>query len=462
MLNIRGSSAACRSLLTLAIALACGGIQTSSAASLLDVYDQAAQSDPTIRAAEATRLATREARPQAWSNFLPDISANASWSGTTSGGDLNSPAGQAFNTTRLIPGTVRGGSWGLSAVESVNLPSMLRALQRTDYTLAQADLTYHAAEQNLAVRVAQRYFNVLAARDSLSAAESSLEALNQQLERAEKRFEVGLSAITDVQEARASRDRATATVISAKRTLATNQELLREITGSVSEPLAAPGDDMPLISPDPQNEDQWVQKAMEGNLDLANSRINLDIATHDVGTQKLTRWPTVTLGANYRNSNAYDDLKALGSDNTTNTWTGTWFSLGITVPLFTGGQTSSLIRQAVYTQRAFRERLEQSTRETERAARDAYLSVESSISQVQANRQALESSRLALQATEAGFDVGTRTTIDVLNSRNALLTAEQNYFQSRYTYITSLITLKSVTGTLMREDLVQINSWLTR
>jgi outer membrane protein len=439
--------------ITLALILAVSGAGPVHAASLMDVYDQAAQSDPTIRAAEATRLATREARPQAWSNFLPDISANASWSGTAAGG---------LASSSNIPGTVRGGSWGLTAVESVNLPSMLRSLQRTDFVLAQADLTYHSAEQNLAVRVALRYFNVLAAEDSLSAAQSSLEALNQQLERAEKRFEVGLSAITDVQEARASRDIANATVISAKRTLATNVELLREITGSMLDKLAAPGDDMPLISPDPQSEDQWVQKALEGNLDLANNRINLDLATHDVGSQKLTRFPTLTLGANYRNSNIYNNRDLAGFDTTGNSWSGTWFSAGISVPIFSGGQTSSLIRQAVYTQRAARERLEQSTRETERAARDAYLGVQSSIIQVQANKQALESSRLALQATEAGFDVGTRTTIDVLNSRNLLLSAEQSYAQSRYNYITSLITLKTVTGNLTRDDLLQINSWLTR
>ncbi|MGE0115550.1 MAG: TolC family outer membrane protein [Steroidobacteraceae bacterium] len=456
MSHIRVSLRACQSALALALTVI--GSTHVNAASLLDVYDQAAQSDPVIRAAEATRLANREARPQALALFLPYISANASWAGTTYGSDTSVVNGQTVG----LATTTRGGSWGLSAVESINLPSMLRSLKRTDYVLAQADLTYHAAEQNLAVRVAQRYFNVLAAEDVLSAAQSSLDALNQQLERAEKRFEVGLSAVTDVQEARASRDRASATVISAKRTLATNEELLREITGSMLDDLAAPGDDMPLISPDPQSEDEWVQKAMDGNMDLAASRISLDLATHDVGSQKLNRFPTVTLGANYRNSNAYSDFKALGSDNTTNAWSGTWFSVGISVPIFTGGETSSLIRESVYLQRAARERLEQSTRETERAARDAYLGVQSSISQVQANKQALESSRLALQATEAGFDVGTRTTIDVLNSRNALLIAEQNYAQSRYDYITNLITLKTVTGSLTREDLQQINGWLTR
>jgi outer membrane protein len=436
--------------LSMVIAIALTSMTTASATSLLDVYDQAAQSDPTIRAAAASRLASREARPQAIAAFLPDISANADWKGTTAGGD------------KLLSKTTRGGSWGISATESINLPNILRSLNRTDYTLAQADLTYHSAELNLITRVATRYFNVLSAKDTLKAAQSSLESLNQQLERAEKRFEVGLAAITDVQEARASRDSANSRVISSKRTLATNQELLREITGANLEELAAPGEDMPLITPDPQSADEWSQMAMNGNIDLASSRLSLETATFDLGTQKLNRFPTLTLGANYSNSNAYSDLKPFGSDNTTNKWSGTWFSAGVSVPLFSGGEVSSKIRQSVYQQRAARERVEQVTRETERSARDAYLGLQSSIAQVQANKQALESSRLALQATEAGFNVGTRTTIDVLTSRNNLLTAEQNYASSRYNYITSLITLKTVSGLLTRDDLLLINSWLTQ
>lgn len=436
--------------LTLTMALALASLATAHAANLLEVYDQAAQSDPTIRAAEANRLASREARPQALASFLPSISANFGWSGTTSGGD------------NLPSNTVRGGSWGITATETISLPTILRNLKRTDYTLAQADLSYHSAELSLISRVATRYFNVLSAEDSLKAAQSSLEALNQQLDRAEKRFEVGLAAITDVQEARASRDSANSRVISAKRTLATNQELLREVTGAMVDDLAAPGDDMPLITPDPQSADQWVQQALDGNIDLASTRLSLETATHDLGTQKLTRLPTITLGANYRNSNAYDELKPFGSDNTTNSWSGTWLSASVNVPLFTGGATTSKIRQSVYQQRAARERVEQSTRETERAARDAYLGLQSAISQVEANKQALESARLALQATEAGFDVGTRTTIDVLTSRNLLLNAEQGYASSRYSYISNLITLKTVSGVLTREDLQQINSWLTQ
>jgi outer membrane protein len=443
----------------LSIAISALGMSYASAATLLEVYDQAAQSDPTIRGAAATRLASREARPQAWAGFMPDISANWSWAGTTSGGESGS-SGTAGSPT--VAGTTRGGSWGITATESINLPSMLRSLKRTDYTLALADVTYHAAEQTLATRVATRYFAVLSARDSLNALQVSLDSYNQQLERAEKRFEVGLSAITDVQEARASRDRAASQVISGKQTLATAQEQLRAIAGSQVDNLAAPGDDMPLITPDPQSAEDWVNKGLAGNLDLASARISAEMASYDVGTQKLNRWPTVTLGANYRNSNAYNDFKMLGDDNTTNTWSGTWFSAGVTVPIFSGGLVSSQIRQAVYQQRAARDRVEQVNLDTASSVRDAYLSVQSAISLVQANKQALESSRLALQATEAGFDVGTRTNIDVLTSRQTLLAAEQAYASSRYTYITNIISLKALTGSLTREDLVQINSWLTQ
>lgn len=431
------------------------------ATSLLDIYDRAAQSDPQIRAAEANRLATREAKPQAWAALLPDIAAVGDWSVVRNGGHQTTAtdlaSGEQFVSQR---GTVRGGSWGVQAVESINIPLMLRNLKRTDYTLAQADLTYHAAEQNLAVRVAQAYFNVLAANDTLNSARASLEAFNRQLEQQEKRFEVGLSANTDVAEARASRDSANATVISSKQALISAQEALRVIAGELADTnLAAPADEIPLIVPEPQNQDEWVRRAMEGNLDLAANRVALEAATYDVGTLKTERYPQLTLGAQYVNNNSFRDVDV---NNSVNTWSGTAFSLGIKVPIFSGGLISSQIRQGVYQERAARENLELSTRVTESSARNAYLSMESSIALVQANKQALESARLALQATEAGFEVGTRTTIDVLTSRKNLLAAEVAYEQSRYAYITNLIALKQVTGSLTRGDLELINGWLTR
>jgi len=445
-------------LIAASIAMA---MQTSHATDLLEIYDQAAINDPTILTAASVRLAAREAKPQAWANLLPNISANANWSNIECVGysqciSSGVPVGTSPNNNVV---TQRGGTWGITATEQINIPAMLRNLKRTDYTLAQADLTYHAAEQTLAVRVTQRYFNVLLAKDTLNSAQASLAAFNQQLEQQQSRFDVGLSAETDVQEARAARDSASATVISAKRNLASAQEQLREIAGAEIEDLAAPGDDMPLITLEPQNIEAWVEKSLEGNLTLASSRISMEAASYDLGTLKTRRYPSLSLGASYNNSSAFRDLEVHDS---TKRWTGTILSVGISVPIFTGGMLASQVSQGQYQLDAARHTVELVTRQTDSSARDAYLGMQSSVALVQANKQALESARLALDATEAGVEVGTRTTIDVLNSRKSLQLAEVQYQQSRYQYITQLITLKQITGELDRADLEQINGWLTK
>jgi len=445
------------------VALFVAAALPAHATNLLEIYDRAAQNDPQIRAADANRLANREARPQAWAQLLPNIAANAGWTSmvcSVNSAQCNSVG--LYDPTAPRPAdsyTKRGGSYGISATERINIPLMLRDLKRTDYVLAQADLTYHAAEQDLAIRVANAYFGVLSAQDILNSAQASLAAFNKQLEQQEKRFEVGLSANTDVQEARAARDTANATVISAKRSLASAQERLRVIAGNFVDTLAAPIEDVPLIVPEPQSEEEWVRKSMESNLNLAAARLALDTATYDLGTVKTYRYPSLTLGASYNNNKTFNNFD---TSQGVNSWNGTVVSVGISVPIFSGGLVSSQIRQETYLQRAARENLELATRQTDSGARDAYLGMQSSIALVQANKQAYESARLALQATEAGFDVGTRTTIDVLNARKALLNAEVQYEQSRYSYITQLIVLKQVSGTLSRADLELINSWLTK
>lgn len=458
MLNIRKLS---RISGLMAMSLLTGFAAQAQTTNLLEIYDRAAQNDPQIRAADANRLATREAHPQAWSQLLPNISANANWTSMACGAystDCDS-VGIPSSALSTTPTTVRGGSYGISAVERVNLPLMLRNLKHTDYVLAQADLTYHAAEQDLAVRVANAYFGVLNAKDALSSAQANLAALNKQLEQQEKRFEVGLSANTDVQEAQAARDSASAKVISSKQAVASALEQMRIIAGSIVDDLAAPRDDMPLIVPAPQNEEGWVKKSLDGNINLAAARVAQDMATYDLGTVKTTRYPSLTLGASYNNNKFFNNFN---TQQGVNLWNGTIVSVGISVPLFSGGMISSQIRQDVYLQRAARENVELATRQADSDARNDFLGMQSAIALVQADKQALDSARLALQATEAGFDVGTRTTIDVLNSRNALFTADLQYKQSRYQYIIQLIVLKQVSGELSRADLEMINSWLIK
>ena len=445
-------------------------VSTAAAEDLKAVYERALINDPQIREAEALRRATREAKPQAWAAILPQISGSASRTKADSEVEGQFPQeivqnGQTvvFNflsSSKSKPETDR---WSLDLRQSLISWDNWVAIKRADRQVAQSEADYQAAEQQLILRVSEAYFNVLAAQDTVDAQASSLEAISRQLEQAEKRFEVGLIAITDVQEARAARDSAAAAVIAAKRQLASTEELLREITAEKYRELAKPGDSMPLKSPEPQDETQWVERSMEQNLALVSSRIAADIARDNVRIAFGGHLPKLDLVASKSNTDQTSPINfSSGNVGTrTNNSDDTSYALQVTMPLFSGGAAQSRVRQTEYQWQAARERLSRVSRQTERQARDAYLGVISEISRVNALRQALESSRTALKATEAGYEVGTRTAVDVLESRRALAVAETNYARSRYDYILNVMRLRLASGTLDRSTLEEVNTWLT-
>jgi outer membrane protein len=314
----------------------------------------------------------------------------------------------------------------------------------------------------LILRVAQAYFNVLAAEDVLTANQTSLEAISRQLDQANKRFEVGLIAITDVQEAKAARDTAAAAVIAAKRTLATSEDQLLEITGQKYDQLAKPGADMPLKSPEPADQSRWVNISLEQNLSLISSRLGAEIARDNVRVAVGGHLPTVDLlaGRSYQRQGVNETFagERFGYDSYFND---RQIGVQLTVPIYSGGFTQSKVRQTQYLWIAAKEAVVQSSRATERQARDAYLGVISGIARVQALRQAVESSHTALKATEAGYEVGTRTSVDVLNARKTLVQSETDYSGSRYDYIVSVLQLRLAAGNLDRAQLTEINGWLT-
>jgi outer membrane protein len=241
---------------------------------------------------------------------------------------------------------------------------------------------------------------------------------------------------------------------------------LREIIGELPPDLAAPIDDLPLLSPDPANAEEWVQMALRQNLALTSQRLAADVAADDIAIQRGNRLPTVSLSANYsedsqnRSQTVFNDPFPPRISTITQLPDGRQWSLDLTFPIFTGGANRSRIQQSVYLHRAATEALERVARQTERATRDAYLGVISEISRVRALRQAVESNRTALRATEAGFDVGTQTTVDVLTSQNNLSTAETTYSRSRYDYILNVLRLKQAAGGLSVADVEQVDSWL--
>jgi len=448
---------------------------TAGAKDLVGVYEDALHNDPQIRAADANRLAQRESRPQALAALLPQISGSGSYgrdhvSGIQASANYNITQ---FGGPPVFNLPYRSDSaqttWGLTLRQNVFSWSNWMTLKAANSQVAQAEANYVAAEQNLILRVSQAYFNVLSALDNLGAQQASLEAIARQLDQADKRYDVGLIAVTDVQEAKAARDTAAAAVIAAKRTLATAEDQLQEITGQKYDSLTKPGSDMPLNTPQPADENQWVAISLDQNASLLSSRLAADIARDNVKVAFGGHLPTIDLvaGRSFTRQDSHQvtdvgppnglfDLQPFDSHSNDRQ-----IGVQVTVPIFSGGLTQSRVRQSQYQWIAAKEQVVQSSRATERQARDAYLGVISGIARVQALRQALESSQTALKATEAGYEVGTLTAVDVLNARRTLVQAQTDYSTSRYDYMISIIQLRFAAGNLDRAQLDQINSWLS-
>lgn len=450
----------------------------AGAEDLMEIYQRALQNDPAIREAEAIYLSGIEARPQARSNVLPALNLSAG-AGTVDSKDPNRPTN--FATGAVDPNILSteverdSSNWSVGLSQTVFNWGQFLQLKQADKVVARAEAFFQVAQQDLLVRVANTYFLVLAAEDTLAAEQSAREAIGRQLEQAQRRFEVGLIAITDVQEAQAGYDLAVATEIAAQQNLATTQEFLREIIGEYVQDLSGPATEIPLATPQPADVQAWVNQALEQNLVLTTNRISADIARDDISIQRSVRLPIVSLSGslshsasdNVRINNLIANAPCLSAPpcplernpSQTASDSVSW-SLSLRVPIYSGGFNSSRIQQAVYDHRAAIEALERIARQTEREARDAYLSVLSEISRVRALAQAVESSRTALRATEAGFEVGTRTTVDVLTSQNNLRRAETTYARSRYDYILNVLRLKLAAGSLSIQDLEEVNDWL--
>jgi len=304
---------------------------------------------------------------------------------------------------------------------------------------------------------------VLASQDDVDALQSALESVTHQLDQAEQRYQVGLIAITDVQEARAAHDSSAADVIAAKRQLSSSLEALREITGDLFDNLARPIEPFELADPDPVSEDRWVEMALQQNLSLVSSRLAADIARDNVSSARGGHYPSLDLVASgYKLNTDATSINTDGSLYGTQTLDQNQRTIGIqlTFPLYSGGMVSSQVRQAVYQHRAAKERLERVARQTEHDARDAYLGVISEINRVKALRRAVESNTTALNATQAGYEAGTRTAVDVLESRRRWIQAKTDYSRSRYDYMMNVLKLQEAAGILSEQSLNRLNTQL--
>jgi outer membrane protein len=462
------------SRLALSLTLLCSGFAVAlptaaGAADFLQVYQDALANDPTYQQAHATYMAAREARPEAWAVLLPQLSGSAGKSWTHSSGLFTqsqvNAAGKPAPFSIYSTSSIGAKQWSLNLSEDLFSWSDWMNLKAADNQVAEAQATYEAAAQNLVLRVATSYFNVLSALDTLQAQQSSLQAFDLQLEQANKRFQVGLIAITDVEQARAARDTAAAAVIADKQALASAQDQLEVITGRQYDTLSEPGADMPLVMPNPANQNQWVQTSLQQNLTLIASRLAADVARENVRVAFGGHLPTLSLIASRTFNSSSTDESIIGVNGTFQglpSWSNDReIGLQVSVPIFSGGGTEARVHQAEYQWIAAKDAMQQASRTTQQQARDAYLGVISGIAHVQALQQALTSSQTAYRATEAGYRVGTQTEVDVLNSLSTLVQAKTNFASSRYAYINSVVQLRYAAGTLDPNEVQAINRWLT-
>jgi len=429
-------------LLKLALIGLLAGSQTVSAEDLVTVYGLALKNDAELQIAESDYLAAVEALPFARSSNRPQLSIDANASASEID---DSETGDSSDTNT---------GYGVNLTQSLYDNVVYGNINAAEATVAAALARVQAARQNLILRVAQTYFGILGAHDNVDFANAEREAVARQLEQAEKRFEVGLIAITDVHEAQARFDTSDAQVIVAQNILENAYQALVVITGvDTIRSLARLGDELKLEVPQPTGAEAWVKLALEFNRDLIAAQRNLDAARFERDKNARLGYPTLDFIARYSDNDINTDNQfRQDADRTDMT-----VSLQLEVPIYTGGRISSEQARSTSEFVSAKNTVLLQNRLATQQARTAYLDVVSGISQVKAFKQALASTNIALQATQAGFEVGTRTSVDVLISVRETYRAQLEYAASRYEFLLNSLRLRQAAGILQEDDLFDIN-----
>ena len=443
--------------LLLAAGLALAIVHTAAANELIRVFELAERNDPTMQAARYAREAALEARPQARAALLPQINASAF---ETRGTTTNTFTANQDGTPRSqsIDSDAKSDGWSATLSLPVYDHALWLRLAQSGDSVAAAQARYRAAEQDLAVRTARAYFDVLAAQDSLRFAEAEKKAVSRQLEQARKRFEVGLSAITDVHEAQARYDLTVSQQLEADQQLRNARDALQEITGQPVERFAPLQEQIPLRGPDPDDVQAWLDVAREHNLDLIAARFQEKLAERDVRISRAGHYPTLTLNGSYFEQESTQFVFGLG--NFPAQAEGDRVTLTLNLPVFSGGLTQSRVRQAHQIHRQREAELTGVLRSVERQVRNAYQGVLTGVARVRALKQAVVSNTTALDASETGLRVGARTAVDVLNAQRELYRAQRDYSRARYDYLLSVLQLKQAAGQLVFKDLLEIDRLL--
>ncbi|HHW4678443.1 MAG TPA: TolC family outer membrane protein [Xylella sp.] len=427
----------------------------SQATDLLQVYEMARSADPQLSAAESTRLYTREGQVQAHAALLPQINGAAALSRSRTEYDGISGSSISKNRQYSINGTQTLFNWNQFAT----LHSQRAVAKAADFTL-------ESAKQNLIVRSSAAYFSVLIGIESLIAAEANEASAKRQFDYAQKRLEVGLSPITDMHEARASYDQARADTITARNTLQDYYQALAEITGQpVTNLRGLPEDFRPEIPAKFSNLDQLVSEAISNNPSLKAQQLQVEAAEASISAARGEHYPTLSLGGSLGKSKAWGSSSGAMSTMTPsrdlpNSDTNS-LQLTLSIPLFAGGATQSRVRQAIAQRDIQQDTYEQNKRTLNRNTHNTYQNMVAGISEVEARRMAVVSAQAALDASQVGLEVGTRTLLDVVQNQRILFSVRQTYVQARYNFLQNRLLLTQNSGTLSIEDVQDINRLLT-
>ena len=430
----------------------------AAANDLKDLYELALTRDASLQAAGFQRDAAIEARPQARAQWLPQVSATASAIRERAGFDNNQSTGSQASDCALAAsagnqhcyGTVHG--LGLNLSQTLWSFQAFSQLKEANFQAAAAEAGFRSAQQNLLLRVAQAYFAILSASDQLATNRAERDAFGTLLNQARTRQQTGVGPRSDVEQAQAFYDATEQSVIDAQNALDDANLALTEIVGPHPTPIAPMRQDIPMVSPEPASADEWVSTARRDNFDVKTAELKMEAAERDISAQRGRALPAFFLTGT---SSKLTQDEVLGGNQTLDT-VGVSFSW----PLFQGGAVASAVRQSRALFREAQATYDSAQRDAERQTRAAFRGIVSGIQRIGAAHRAVDSGHGAVDASRRNVEFGTGTEFDLLNAQNNYFTAVRAYSQSRYDYLTSVLTLKQQAGRLSERDLVAIDDLL--
>jgi len=432
--------------------------QSARGNDLKRLYELALARDTALQAAQYQRDALIEARPQAIAQWLPQVAGSASAVHERLGYQTGPSLGSAASDCAISSTADSQHCFGTARTFGVNLSQTLWSFQsfsllkEANFQVAAAESSFRDAQQSLLLRVSQAYFGILSAMDQLAANRNERDAFGMLLNQARAREQTGVGPHSDVEQAQAFYDATEQTVIDSQNALDDADLALSEIVGEHIASVVPLREEIPLVSPEPESVDDWVSSARQDNFTVRSAQLNMEAAARDIGVQRGRGLPTLALVGS---ASKVTQDQVLGGNQTLDT-----VGVQFTWPLFQGGAVASAVRQSRALFREAQVNYEAAERDTERQTRAAFRNMVSGIQRIRAAGRAVQSSKLAVDAMHRNVEFGTGTEFELLDAQNNYYAAVRAYAQSRYDYLTNVLTLKQQAGRLTERDLVVIDELL--